>query len=269
MASVTATLDTFLSNKPQTLRMPGLDCGPVGQRLCVHVADELARKTPDRIYATVTNSPSDIEHGFRDISIKQFANAVNYASWQIQTLFGRSDKFDVIAYIGVSDIRYAVYLYAAIKTGHQLMIPSVRNSESQQLSVFEAAKCTRVLHTPTFESTINNLKRSMHELRNFSVPDLDQLIGIECVHYKYNRTWAEGKTDPIIIAHSSGSTGNPKPTTITNGVYSTYDNHRKIPQIPGRKNQCYTLLELEGGKFYNPFPPFHVSSLMIHSIHHY
>lgn len=55
--------------------------------------------------------------------------------------------------------------------------------------------------------------------------------------------------------------GNPKPTTITNGVYSVYDNHRKIPQVPGRKIQGYTLLDLDGERFFNPFPPFHVCDL--------
>lgn len=56
--------------------------------------------------------------------------------------------------------------------------------------------------------------------------------------------------------------GNPKPTTITNGVYSVYDNHRKIQPIPGRRIQSYLLLEFEGGgRFFNPFPPFHVSAI--------
>lgn len=120
MFTTTQTI-TEATQPPSKLHVPGLECGPYGQRLCVQVADELARKTPERIYATVTNSPSDIEHGFRDVTIKQFVNAVNYAAWDIRLRFGTSDNFDVIAYIGVSDIRYAVYLYAAIKTGYQVI----------------------------------------------------------------------------------------------------------------------------------------------------
>src|SRR5262245_53778993 len=115
------------------------------------------------------------------------------------------------------------------------MIPSVRNSESQHLSVFEAASCTRVLYTPNFSSKISDIQTIKSELRGFAVPELDELINSPSKHYDYNKSWAEARTDPIIIAHSSGSTGNPKPTTITNGVFSTYDNHRKIPKIEGRK----------------------------------
>ena len=103
------------------VQISGQECGPYGQRLCVQVADELAARTPDRIYATVTISPSSIEHGFRDITIKQFTNAVNYAAWEVERLFGKNEEgFPVIAYIGVSDVRYAIHLYAAIKTGYQV-----------------------------------------------------------------------------------------------------------------------------------------------------
>lgn len=92
--------------------------GPIGERLVVQVVDDLARRTPDRIYATVTKSRYDLTDGFRDITIKQLANAVNSSSWFIHDRFGASKTFDVIAYLGVSDVRYAFYTLAAIKTGH-------------------------------------------------------------------------------------------------------------------------------------------------------
>ncbi|KAL2206734.1 NRPS-like enzyme [Sarocladium strictum] len=259
MATTTAT--TEVAQQSISLKGSGLESGPYGERLCVHVADELARQNPDRIYATITNSSHDIEHGFRDVTIKQFTNAVNYAAWDIQSRFGKSEDgvFDVLACIGTPDIRYSIYFYAAIKTGHQLMIPSVRNSFTQHLAVFEEAKCTRVLHTPNFDSVISQIKDQQPALSSHSVPDLDTLLNTPSEHYEYTRTWAEAKNDPVVVAHSSGSTGTPKPTTITHGVYSCYDNHRKIPVIPGRKSQSYALLALEGERFYNPFPPFHLA----------
>ena len=147
------------------------------------------------------------------------------------------------------------------------MIPSVRNSESQDLAVFEEAKCTRALYTPSFEAKFAKLVRERPGLQAFTVPELDTLLGSESKHYAYTKTWADARTDPIVLAHSSGSTGTPKPTTITNGVYSTYDNHRKITKIHGRKIQGYTLLEFEGGgRFYNPFPPFHLAGLFAMTI---
>ncbi len=100
--------------------VPGTECGQYGERLVVSVVDELARKTPERVWATVTRSPFDIAEGFRDITISQCANAVNCAAWAIRERVGHSKDFDTIAYLGVSDVRYAIYLYGAIKTGHQV-----------------------------------------------------------------------------------------------------------------------------------------------------
>lgn len=92
--------------------------GPYGERLVVNTVDELARRTPDRIYASVSRSLRSLDDSFLDITVRQLAEAVNCASWNIHDRFGRSKNFDVIAYLGVSDIRYAFYTYGAIKTGH-------------------------------------------------------------------------------------------------------------------------------------------------------
>ncbi|OAA57976.1 Male sterility, NAD-binding protein [Niveomyces insectorum RCEF 264] len=235
--------------------------GPIGERLVVHLVDELAQETPERIWATVTRSPSDIEEGFRDITFAQCASAVNATAWAIETqVGGASRSFDVLAYLGVSDVRYAIYLFAAIKTGHQLMIPSVRNSLQQSLAVFEEASCNLLYYTPEMATVVRQLQDARPGLRIFEVPALDSLLSATSKHYPYDKKWADARTDPIIIAHSSGSTGNPKPTTITNGVYSAYDNHRKAEKIPGRLNQSYELLNrLAGERLFNPFPPFHAS----------
>ena len=205
--------------------IPGTECGSYGERLVVQVVDELASKTPDRIWATITRSQYDVDEGFRDITARQLADAVNCASWFIHNQFGKSTSFEVIAYLGVSDVRYAIYMFGAIKTGHQvqlthliekneqlipatqLMIPSVRNSLPQHLSVFDAARCNKVFYTPEMKSRIEELKQSKPELQAFEVPSLDELITASSKHYPYTKAWRDARTDPILVAHSSGSTG--------------------------------------------------------------
>lgn len=87
------------------------------------------------------------------------------------------------------------------------MIPSVRNSPSQNLSVFEAASCNKIFYTVEMEHVVTTLKDARPELRAVKVPSIDELIHTPSEHYNYDKTWAEARTDPIIIAHSSGSTG--------------------------------------------------------------
>ena len=106
----------------QTATVPGTECGDYGERLIVHVADELARVTPERIYASISSSDHDLDQGFQDVTIKEFSSAVDTAAWWIEETLGRSENFGVLGYIGVSDIRYAIFLLAAIKTGYQVRL---------------------------------------------------------------------------------------------------------------------------------------------------
>jgi hypothetical protein len=93
---------------------------PYGERLIVNILDDLARDHPERIYAHLTNSPSEISKGFHDVTIAQLANAVDYTAWWIDSKIGRSHDFEVLAYMGVADIRYAIMFFAAIKCGYQV-----------------------------------------------------------------------------------------------------------------------------------------------------
>ena len=55
--------------------------------------------------------------------------------------------------------------------------------------------------------------------------------------------------------------GNPKLITMTHGSFSVVDNGRSIPVPPGRVAQNSQLFDFgpDGGRFYAPFPPYHVS----------
>ena len=88
-----------------------------GKRLIAHTVDDLAAREPDRVWATIPLGP-EISDGFRDITVKQLANAVNSVAWWLESKIGRSDRFEVIAYLGLSDVRYAILFFAAVKCGY-------------------------------------------------------------------------------------------------------------------------------------------------------
>lgn len=182
-------------------------CGPPGRRLVVDLVDELGREYPEKIWATITRSTFDIEQGFRDVTFANCTRSVDATAWSIETQLGKSSTFDVIAYLGVSDIRYAMYLFACIKTGYQLMIPSVRNSTQQHVAVFNEANCSRVYYTPEMAPIVKQLQEKMPHLQAFEAPSLDDMLASSSPPYPYNKKWEEAYKDPIIIAHSSGSTG--------------------------------------------------------------
>lgn len=70
-----------------------------GRRLIPQILDTLAFVEPDRILYSVMNS-SDISHGFKDISARAFANAVNKTAWWLYSQIGEDSVVQTAAYIG-------------------------------------------------------------------------------------------------------------------------------------------------------------------------
>lgn len=90
-----------------------------GHRLIPSLIDGFAKVTPFRSFCSLPCScnPKD---GFRDISYEEMAAAVNKLAWWIESRLGKSQTFESLAYIGTSDLRYAILAVAAQKTGHKV-----------------------------------------------------------------------------------------------------------------------------------------------------
>jgi hypothetical protein len=126
---VAATVDSNVHNQAQDTASSqssyGMHNPCYGKRLIVHTVDDLALYEPDRIWATVPIS-QDINDGFRDFTTVQLANAVNNLAHWLNDKFGQSSQFEVLAYLGVSDVRYAIILFSAIKCGYVVSTTAVK-----------------------------------------------------------------------------------------------------------------------------------------------
>jgi acyl-CoA synthetase (AMP-forming)/AMP-acid ligase II len=77
------------------------------------------------------------------------------------------------------------------------------------------------------------------------------------------QTYQKAKNTPILVLHSSGSTGLPKPVVMTHGTFAVLDNERNLPEVPGRTKRDYSIWDLPGGgKFYHAFPYFHLAGFL-------
>lgn len=86
--------------------------------------DERARSEPDRLYCAYLKT-KDVDDGVIKLSYSDFTNAVNRFAWFIEEIFGKSDDFTTLAYVGLTDIRYALVTLAAAKTGHKVSNMSI------------------------------------------------------------------------------------------------------------------------------------------------
>jgi hypothetical protein len=90
-----------------------------GERLLPQVVDYHASKTPNRIYGSYAIA-SDISQGFRNVTMKEMASAVNCLAWWVKDNIGTSKSFETLAYMGITDLRYPIMCLAAIKCGFKV-----------------------------------------------------------------------------------------------------------------------------------------------------
>ncbi|EQB57641.1 hypothetical protein CGLO_02213 [Colletotrichum gloeosporioides Cg-14] len=228
----------------------------VEQRLIPQaLADALAEK-PDRTWVSYAISNNVARDGFRNITIRQLATAVDRLAWYIDNNIGKSSDFETVMYYGLADVRYIITLIAGIKTGHSILFCSHFNSQVFNLHLCKKTNCHTVMRTEGVEAVIDSLVQE-RSMKVFQVPSLDTLLeeGNPPKPYPYTKSWREACDDPISIGHSSGTTGLPKPIVWTNRSYSVCELHQVVPDLDG--HPPYAKLLLESTSVYQTQPIYH------------
>ena len=88
-----------------------------GKRLLPVTLDTIALNQPHRPWISVPVNDADISKGFKDITFKHFANAINHAAAWLERAIGKVGQFDIFAYEGPTDARTAIIAVAAAKVG--------------------------------------------------------------------------------------------------------------------------------------------------------
>lgn len=93
--------------------------------LISHLIDKRATLTPNAVYAEYPVSALTYRDGYRKITYREMANAVNGAAkWLVDTL-GAGQDFETLAYIGPNDVRYPVLILGAVKAGYKVSLRNV------------------------------------------------------------------------------------------------------------------------------------------------
>ncbi|KAI0416363.1 hypothetical protein F5X98DRAFT_388112 [Xylaria grammica] len=237
-----------------------------GKRLMPVVLDELAKADPNRLYAAIPKS-ADVQDGFRDITAADVARCVNFMALWIEQKLGRSSSFETVSFIGIPDLRGAVIFQALVKCGYKLLLPSPRNPPSTTVSLMGQTNCATLLHTPEVGPLVRPLQELKSDLRTEAIPSFDEMMGSVPAEFPYSKSFDEAYNDPVVVLHSSGSTGIPKPITMTHGSFAVLDNEHNLPGIPGRKNRDWSMWTFKGeARVYTVFPFFHVAGFLCHTV---
>lgn len=236
-----------------------------GSRLLPQVLDDLAKSKPGRIFASVPKT-FELKDGFRDVTVLQLARSVNQFAWWIEKTIGRSSTFETVAYLGLPDLRYTIVFLAAVKCGYKVLFPSPRNTTWINDSLLEQTACNTFFASPEMMPKAQAQQQERQQLKILSVASLDDMLADdgEGKHYPFDKDFATARWDPVVVLHSSGSTGAPKPIVMHHATFAVVDNDRNLPTVPGRRNLNFSLWNFgeDGGLSFSSFPPFHLGGFM-------
>jgi hypothetical protein len=83
--------------------------------------DELAELHPDHPMVSLPRDNHNVAAGYRDITYREFARAVDRAAWWIVRTLGRvSTTFETLHYVAPQDLSNMIIMMAAVKTGYKV-----------------------------------------------------------------------------------------------------------------------------------------------------
>ena len=231
------------------------------QRLLPQVVESIAAQDPTHVLGMTAKS-EDISEGFTSITTAELVRAVNFTAHWIDSLSHLSPgSSETIGFIGSQDFRYWVLELASIKTGHPILLPSIKNALPNTISLLEVTKCKVLLYSGPLKDQAVALSKSVQDLEILEIPSLEEMVNANAEQYPYTKSWEEAKKDIAMIVHTSGSTGAPKPIYYTNEFLGrAIDSQELVPPMQGRTLASLGLLKRKK-PFFTGTPFFHLSGI--------
>ena len=231
-----------------------------GRRLAPNIVDEVACREPNRPFVFVPRSRKP-EDGWAPVTYQQVANAVNHVAHLLAAKVKRksSHSFPSVAYVGPSDVRYAIVLLASIKAGCKALFLSPRNSVEGQLSLLDKTDCHHFWHAESYSSIVQPWIRA-RPMQVEVVPTAEWLES-SSQSFPYDRPFEEARWEPFVVLHTSGSTGIPKPIIVRHGSIAIADRLRHLPEYLGTE-YMWKAWASRATKMFMPMPLFHAAGLV-------
>lgn len=89
-----------------------------------------------------------------------------------------------------------------------MVLPSPLVTPEAQLQILKKKKCGIYLRPEEMATAVAGVLEGNPNVQAITVPPLDQFFNEkEASPINYSKSWAEGKDDPWLVFHTSGTTG--------------------------------------------------------------
>ncbi|KAI9035183.1 putative AMP-binding enzyme [Aspergillus affinis] len=241
-----------------TFPLPGVTHG---KRILASVIEARAQEGPrTESWISLPVNDKDLSAGFRDVSFWQLNNAANHAArWLNRALPATTEPFQPFAYAGPKDLRYAVLAVAAAKVQKVMVLPSPLITADAQLRILEKKNCKLYLRPAEMAVPVDAVLKGVSDVQTITAPGSEELLKDgEAEPVVYEKTWEEGKDDPWLVFHTSGTTGNPKPITYTHRMMAGVDTAASLPDIEQTHIHQYARR-----RWYTPLPSLHFVGMLM------
>jgi hypothetical protein len=91
----------------------------------------------------------------------------------------------------------------------KILLPSLRNTNEAQQILFERTGCRLIIYATEVEKSLQSLFSFIPGIKTMLVPGYDTIMDetTTATHYPAREISDEKYTDPIILLHTSGSSG--------------------------------------------------------------
>lgn len=230
-----------------------------GTRLLPTLIDETAIATPTRVYASIPINDTDLSQGFKPITYAQFAQAIDSLSFWLDETLGKADgTFPTFAYFGPRDLGYCLVVVAAAKVGRKVLLASHLASTDAHIFLLEALQCTAVIYASEMTTLAQSLEQRFPSAKYISTTSLGNFLDAsntsrKSERYEYSKSYSKAHADPVMIVHTSGTTGMPKPVIWNNDMLASVD---RLHTLPGS-----AATQVGGQSIYCALPVFHTAGM--------
>ncbi|KAI4287402.1 MAG: hypothetical protein L6R35_003344 [Caloplaca aegaea] len=247
------------------------------KQLLNHIVDGTAVARPSAIYAEVPRSFDSYEPGYRRITYRALANAVNGIAWWLHQKLGRGRDHQTLAYVGPNDLTNVIMILGAVKAGYKaslegrvsaddkltkcftkMLLISPRNTVHDHIHLFEETQCRVILAPINLRSPVLQAILEVSTLPVLDSPSLEELLDNSYPPYQYLKTFVEARNEPLLVVHTSGTTGRPKPIVFTHDFAASFIQWDQLAPPPGFESQVALC---QSNRFFVTLPFFHAGNL--------